>query len=112
MGLTVRVPGHRNRRGQNPRRKGCRGDPLTMPDQPWLRDRLDQDRQDYTVYTGSLSYKEALALIFKLAEAAEQSWGPQPIAGSYLRCRVCQRNRTRPQGQAAPPVVSVANIGR
>ncbi len=48
---------------------------------------------------GCLSNKTALAMIFKLAQAAEKSWhrlrGHNPVAESHPRCKVQRRNRGR-----------------
>jgi hypothetical protein len=48
---------------------------------------------------GCLSSKTALAMIFKLAQAAEKSWrrldGRQPVAEGHPRCKVHRRNRSR-----------------
>lgn len=48
---------------------------------------------------GCLSNKTALAMIFKLAEAAEKSWRcsrwSQPVVESHPRCKVHRRNRGR-----------------
>jgi transposase-like protein len=48
---------------------------------------------------GCLLNKTALAMIFKLAEAAERSWAPsrrsQPVAENHPRCKVRRRNRGR-----------------
>ena len=47
---------------------------------------------------GCLSNKIALAMIFKLAEAAERSWrrlNGQPVAENHPRCKLHRRNRGR-----------------
>ena len=51
---------------------------------------------------GCLSNKTALAMVFKLAEAAERSWHrlnghkrSQPVAENHPRCKVRRRNRGR-----------------